>query len=93
MRLPGDHFGLVLHLENYPPTPEGYVCQLWLVGEDGARTPLGAFSVADANETRTFPLEVPVDPRDFPRIEVTLEPVDDNEAMHVPKIMEATLDF
>ncbi len=93
MRLPRDHFGLVLHLEDYPPTPHGYVCQLWLVGEDGARTPLGAFTVTGGGETRTLPLEVPVDPRDFPRIEVTLEPVHDDEAMRGPMIMEATLDF
>jgi Anti-sigma-K factor rskA len=93
MRLPRDHFALVLHLRDYPPTPDGYVCQLWLVSDDGERTPLGAFAAADPIETRTFPLEVPVDPRDFPRIEVTLEPVHDDEAMHGPKIMEATLDF
>lgn len=93
VRLPNDHFGVVLHLEDYPATPDGHVCQLWLVGDNGERAPLGAFTVPEGLETRTVPLEVPVDPRDFPRIEVTLEPVDDNEAMDGPKIMEANLDF
>lgn len=93
MRLPQDHFGLVLHLDNYPPTPKGYVCQLWLVGDAGQRTPLGAFAVPTTHETRTIQVEVPVDPRDFPRIEVTLEPLNDDETMQGPKIMEATLDY
>lgn len=93
MRLPRDHFGLVLHLDDYPPTPKGHVCQLWLVGEAGERTPLGAFAVPVSHETRTIQVEVPVDPRDFPRIEVTLEPLNQEESMQGPKIMEATLDF
>jgi hypothetical protein len=93
MRLPHDHYGLVLHLEDYPPTPQGYVCQLWLVGERGERTPLGGFTVPGGNETRTFQIDVPVDPRDFPKVEVTLEPLNGDEGMQGLKIMEATLDF
>lgn len=88
---PHDNYTLVLRIQNLAVVPPGYHYEVWLAGE-GGRVPGGSFSVqGPAEVVRNFPIGV--DPRDFPQIEITMEPDSGNPAVTGPTIMEAQLDL
>lgn len=65
---------MVLEIDGLDPAPEGYVYQLWL-SRDSIHISAGTF-VADG----AIELSTGVARADFPRLWVTLEPVDDDES-------------
>ncbi len=65
---------IVLDIEGLPPAPAGSVYELWF-SKDEFHISAGTFSSAGAPE-----LWVGVSRRDFPRLWITLEPLDDDES-------------
>ena len=83
-----DHrnYHLVLHTEHLPLTPPGFHYELWLSSAEGAIS-AGSFRVLGP-EDRVFPFTIGVDPRDYPHIELSLEPDDGNPAHTGKTIVE-----
>ncbi|HEX2057273.1 MAG TPA: anti-sigma factor [Actinomycetota bacterium] len=70
----------------FPPAPEGYYYELWMVGASG-RVSCGAFKGGSFHD---FP--VGVDPSEYPYLQITLEPEDGDESMNGTVQWEGRLD-
>jgi hypothetical protein len=84
-----DNYRVVLYTDGLPPTPEGYVYEIWLVGDQG-RISCGSFKVENYAHL-SFPFTVGVNPTDYPELEVTLEPIDGEPGQAGDVVMRAQL--
>ncbi len=73
---------LVLHVEGLAPAPEGSVYELWF-SKDELHVSAGTFTSAESPE-----LWVGVSRRDFPRLWITLEPIDTDETPSGVAVMD-----
>jgi Anti-sigma-K factor rskA len=82
-------YRLVLDTSTLPPTPPGYSYELWLAGPSG-RTPAGSFSKT-GSEHAMLAFMIGVDPAQYPKLEVRLEPNDGRPTLSGEKVMQARI--
>jgi hypothetical protein len=85
------NFHIVLHPDRLPVTPPGFHYELWLSGTEGSIS-AGSFRVTGPEDS-VFVFTVAVDPREYPHIELSLEPDDGNPAHTGETIMEANVNL
>lgn len=73
-----DNYRLSLHASDLAVQPEGFHYEVWLTGDAGVVS-AGSFRIERADDI-IFDFLVGADPKDFPNLEVTLEPEDGNPA-------------
>ena len=81
------NYHLVLHTQHLPVTPPGYHYEVWLTGDAGSVS-AGSFQVMGPEDS-VFPFTIGVNPRDYPHIELSLEPDDGNPAHTGKTIVDA----
>lgn len=74
------HYAVVLYLHDYPPNLPGEHCEVWQAASNGERVSLGAF-VSEPDDPRSWKVvrQLAYAPSDYPIIEVTIEPDDDDD--------------
>jgi Anti-sigma-K factor rskA/Putative zinc-finger len=85
------NYHLVLRAYHLPPTPDGHRYELWLSGDTGTVS-AGSFNVS-GSEDQVFVFTVSVDPREYPDIEISLEPDDGNPDHTGTTVMEASFNL
>ena len=68
-------------LEGLRPSEGGYFYELWLLGADGELVSLGSVRVPESGRATLENVQIPVDPRRFRSLDVSLEP-DDGDPGH-----------
>lgn len=85
-----DNYRIELSTDGFPVTPPGFQYSVWLRGEAGD-VPLGGFRLKKPDEF-TVPFAVAVDPKLYPEVVVTLEPIEGTPALEGEIINSASLD-
>jgi hypothetical protein len=80
-----------VYVEGLPPSRDGAVYEVWFVRDQG-RVSAGTFGVGDDGEARVR-LTAAVDPREFSRIGVSLEPNPDDPAVNGPNVLSGSLGY
>ena len=86
-----DNYRLVLHGDELPPCAEGHFYEVWLVGEEGLVS-AGSFRLRRDDDI-VFPMQVGVDPSDYPSVQITLEPDDGDPMKNGVVVADAELDL
>ena len=89
-KLENDNYQIVLEAQNFPPCPQHYQYELWLGGDQGWLS-AGSFRTTGA-QRMTFELHVSGDPSEFPKIDLTLEPINGDPGHTGPAVMQGELD-
>jgi hypothetical protein len=86
-----DNYRLVLHAKDLPPSPDGSYYELWMRGPGGTVS-AGSFRLIRVDEV-PFSFNVGVDPKDYPDLELWVEPEDGNPTRTGSLVAEASLDL
>lgn len=85
-----DNYRLSLSVEGYEVTPPDFQYAVWLRGPEGD-VPLGGFRIKRPDDF-VVPYAIAVDPVEYPRLVVTLEPIDGDERLTGDVVSEGRLD-
>lgn len=85
-----DNYRLSLYANDLASQPKGFHYELWLTGQKGDVS-AGSFRIQRADNI-IFDFLTGADPKDFPNLEVTLEPEDGNPAKTGEVVMRGVID-
>ncbi|MDP9068018.1 MAG: anti-sigma factor [Actinomycetota bacterium] len=85
-----DNFRVTLSVEGFDPTPPGSHYAVWVIGSAG-EVAVGTFRLQEPDDFE-IPFAVGVNPTEYPRFAVTLEPNDGDPGLDGPIISEAGFD-
>jgi anti-sigma-K factor RskA len=86
----GENFQVELEVWKMPDLQEKEYYEMWYYAEDGDRISCGSFRTGPEDRT-TVNLTAPATARDYPEIEITLEPDDGNPEASGEEVLEGEL--
>lgn len=85
-----DNYRLSLYASDLATQPEGFHYEMWLTGDEGVVS-AGSFRIERSDDI-IFDFLIGADPKDFPNLEVTLEPEDGDPAKTGEVVMRGVID-